>query len=82
MWKYDSKEDIDLIIQNDINHNFDPTLFMKDPSDVLNALEVIKNNFRMIQTTFMYMRANTYQNFEESFPKVNYNVFIETIISL
>jgi hypothetical protein len=72
MWKIDTKEDIDVIVQNDINANFDPHLFMKDPNDVLNALEVVKQNFRMIQTTFMYMRAETYLNYESVFPEVNY----------
>jgi hypothetical protein len=55
MWKEDTPEDIDIIVSNDINGDFDATLFMKDPMDVLNAIEIIKNNFKMLQIVFMEM---------------------------
>ena len=68
MWKQDIKDDIKTIIHNDITGDFDATLFMKDPHDVLNAIEIIKNNFKMIQTVFMEMQATTYLNYETNFP--------------
>jgi len=55
MWKQDTKDDIDTVIQNDLNGDFDVSPFMKDPNDILNGIEIIKNNFKMIQTVFMEM---------------------------
>jgi len=48
MWKEDTKEDIDTTIHNDVNGDFDASLFMKDPEDVENGYVIIKNNFKMI----------------------------------
>ena len=41
---------------------------MKDGNDVLDAIQIIKNNFKMIQTVFMDMRAQTYLYHEKNFP--------------
>ena len=68
MWIIDSKEDIETIVHNDIAKDFDASLFMKDPNDVLNAIEIIKNNFKMIQTVFMDMQTNTYLSYIKNFP--------------
>ena len=34
MWKQDTPDDINCIVANDLNGDFDASLFMKDPNDV------------------------------------------------
>jgi hypothetical protein len=48
MWKQDTTEDINTIIKNDKKGDLDPSLLMKDPNDVLNSIDVIKNHFKML----------------------------------
>ena len=47
-WITDSSEDISKIIGNDYDGDFDASLFMKDPNDVQNAMDILKNNFKII----------------------------------
>jgi len=80
MWKNDSKGNIKTIIRHDLSNSFDASLFMKDPLDVLDAFDIIRNNFKMIQTVFMDMQAVTYLHHEHNFPEINHFVFMEFIM--
>ena len=48
MWNQDSPDDINTILSNDLNGSFDASPFMKDPNDLQNGYDIIKNNWKLI----------------------------------
>lgn len=75
-WKQDDADMINHTLTNDVNGDFDCTLFMKDPNDVQNAYDIIKNNWKLIQCCFQDQQASTFLYHEKNFPQVNFFVFL------
>ena len=72
----DSKENMQTTFTNDIKHNYDPTLIMKDEKIIEDCTNILRENIEIINLAFKEGIANS----PETYPEISSKCFIDTIM--
>ena len=76
LWLKDTPQDEEQAFKKDIEVDFNPELFIKDPSDIEKSLDILQQHFGILQIVYLQGLANS----PRTFPEIGAQVFIEMMM--
>ena len=76
LWLKDTPQDEEQAFKKDIEVDFNPELFIKDPNDIKKCLDILQQNFGILQIIYLQGLANS----PRTFPEIGAHVFIEMMM--